>query len=83
MFIMNGYTILENEARRKFELVPLPNNVIQSRIADVSLDILEQGISQIKVSPLENLPKQWRTRLPMFRLVVNLKHWRSMFTMAP
>jgi len=46
-------TILGNEARKKRKLVPLSNNVIQSRIADLSLDILEPIISHMKASPLK------------------------------
>jgi len=38
-------TILGNEARKKLELGWRSNNAIQSRIADLSLGILEQVIS--------------------------------------
>jgi len=46
-------TILGNKARNKFDLVPLSINAIQSRTADLSLDILERVISHIKASPLK------------------------------
>jgi len=46
-------TILVNEAKNMLELVPLSNNVIPSRIADLSLHILEQVISYMKASPLK------------------------------
>ncbi|KAF2356022.1 hypothetical protein FHG87_013220 [Trinorchestia longiramus] len=45
--------ILGNKERKKLELVSLSNNVIQSRIADLSLDILEQVISRMKASYLK------------------------------
>jgi len=48
-------TITANQARKKLHLVPLSTNVIQSRIADLYLDILEQVISLMKAS-FSNLP---------------------------
>ena len=48
-------TIHGNEARKNLELVAPLNNVIQRRIADFSLDILEQVISHMTTSPLNIL----------------------------
>ena len=66
-------TILRNEARKKCKLVPLWNNVIQSWIADLRLDILEQVISHMKASCLKiSLQLDETTD---FRTTVNLLHW--------
>ena len=43
-------TITANQARKKLHLVRLSTNVIQSRIVDLYLDILEQVISLMKAS---------------------------------
>ena len=42
--------VLGKEASKKLELVPLSNNVIQSRIKDFSSDVLDQVIAEIKAS---------------------------------
>ena len=43
-------TVLETEADKKLNLVALSNNVIHSGICDISKDILQQVIANIKVS---------------------------------
>ena len=43
-------TILGADAARKLQQVPLSNNVIRNRIDDISADILDQVISDIKTS---------------------------------
>ena len=45
--------ILGKEARKKFEQVPLSNNVIHNRISDLSEDILDQVISDVRASPFK------------------------------
>ena len=45
--------VLGKEASKKLELVLLSNNVIQSQIGDLSLDILDQVIKNIKASHLK------------------------------
>jgi len=46
-------TNLGNEARKKFDLVPLSNDVLPNRIPDLSLDVLEKVISHMKASSLK------------------------------
>ena len=43
-------TVLGTEADKKLNLVALSNNAIHSRICDISKDILQQVIANIKVS---------------------------------
>lgn len=45
--------VLGKEASNKLKLVPLSNNIIQSRINDMSLDILDQVVNDIRTSPLK------------------------------
>ena len=45
--------VLGKEASKKLELVPLSNNIIQSRIQDLSLDVLDQVLAEIKASSLK------------------------------
>ena len=45
--------ILGKEASKKLELVPLSYSIIQSRIQDLSLDILVQVIAEIKANSLK------------------------------
>ena len=45
--------VLGKEASKKLELVPLSNNVVQSQFSDLSLDILDQVIADIKATPLK------------------------------
>ena len=45
--------VLGKEASKKLELVPLSNSIIQSRIQDLSLDVLDQVIAEIKASSLK------------------------------
>ena len=42
--------VLDQEARKKFALVLLSNNVIHNRISDLSEDILDQVISDVRSS---------------------------------
>uniref|UniRef100_UPI00358EB4CC protein FAM200C-like n=1 Tax=Myxine glutinosa TaxID=7769 RepID=UPI00358EB4CC len=46
-------TILVKEARFFFEQVPLSNNVIHNRVSDLSEDIWDHVISDIRASPLK------------------------------
>ena len=43
--------VLGTEAAKKMKDVPLPNNVIAGRVADVSRDILDQIVQEIEDSP--------------------------------
>ena len=43
--------VLRKEAKQKLALVPLSDNVISSRISDMSNDILNQVIIDIKNNP--------------------------------
>ena len=45
--------VLGKEASKKLELVPLSNSIIQSRIQDLSLNVLDQVIAEIKASSLK------------------------------
>ena len=45
--------VLGKEASKKLELVPLSNNIIQSRIKDLSSDVLDQVIAETKASSLK------------------------------
>ena len=45
--------VLGREALKKLELVLLSNNVFQSQISNLSSDILDQVIADIKASPLK------------------------------
>ena len=45
--------VLEKEVSNKLKLVPLSNNVIQRWISDLSLNILDQVIADIRASPLK------------------------------
>ena len=45
--------VLINQAGSKLELVPSSNNVIQSRLADLSIDILEHAMQHMKANPLK------------------------------
>ena len=44
-------SVLGVEAKKKLNLVPLSNDIISSRICDLSKDILQQVIADIKTSP--------------------------------
>uniref|UniRef100_A0A8C4TCW7 Uncharacterized protein n=1 Tax=Erpetoichthys calabaricus TaxID=27687 RepID=A0A8C4TCW7_ERPCA len=46
-------TILGAEAARKVQQIPLSNNVIRSRVDDIGADILDQVVSDIKVSSVK------------------------------
>ena len=48
-----GKIVLGKEGSNKLNLVLLSNNVIQRRISDLSSDILDQVIADIKASPLK------------------------------
>ena len=45
--------VVGKEASKKLELVPLSNNIIQSRIKDLSSDVLDKVIAEIKASSLK------------------------------
>ena len=45
--------VLGKEASKKLQLVPLSNSIIQSRIKDLSSDVLDQVIAEIKASSLK------------------------------
>ncbi|XP_076329566.1 protein FAM200C-like [Tachypleus tridentatus] len=45
--------VLGKESSNKLKLVPLSNHVIQNRISDLSSNILDQVIADIKASPLK------------------------------
>ena len=53
MCITNEKIILENKIQKKLELVPISNNVIESRISNLSSDILGKVIADIKSSSLK------------------------------
>ena len=44
--------VLETEAAKKMKDVPLSNDVIAGRVADMSCDILDQIVQEIKDSPI-------------------------------
>ena len=44
-------SVLGVEVEKKLSLVPLSNDIISSRIRDLSEDILQQVIADIKASP--------------------------------
>lgn len=44
--------VLGKEAKKKMEEVPLSNDVVQSRICDMSDDVLNQVVSAVKASPI-------------------------------
>ena len=46
-------SLLGVEAEKKLRLVPLSNDIITSRIRDMSEDILQQVIADVKASPIE------------------------------
>ena len=46
-------TVLGVEAEKKLSLVPSSNNIITSRIRDVSEDILQQVIADVKASAIK------------------------------
>lgn len=46
-------TVLDSEAHKKIQQIPLSNDIIRSRIQDLSKDILLQVIEDIKSSPLK------------------------------
>ena len=43
--------ILGPEAARKFDGIPLSNNIVQQRIEDIAMDIEQQVIEEVKKSP--------------------------------
>lgn len=45
--------LLDSEAQKKIQQIPLSNDVIRSRIEDLSADILLQIVEDIKASPLK------------------------------
>ena len=49
----NGKIITRVEAEKKLSLVPLSNDIISSRIRDISEDILQQVIADVKASPIK------------------------------
>ena len=61
--------VLGKEASKKLELVPLSNHVIQSQISDLSLDILDQIITDIKASLLK--VSLWRLSSDIFFFFFN------------
>ena len=46
-------SLLGVEAEKKLSLVPLSNGIITSRIRDISEDILQQVIADVKASPIK------------------------------
>ena len=46
-------SLLGVEAKKKLSLAPLSNDIISSRIRDMSEDILQQVIADVKTSPIK------------------------------
>ena len=49
--------VLETEAAKKMKSVPLSNDVIADGIADMSCDILDQNVQEIKDSSIRIINK--------------------------
>ena len=51
--------VLEKTAEKKIAAISLWNNTVQRRIADVSTDIKEQIVEEIRSAPLRLFSIQW------------------------
>ncbi|XP_028966643.1 protein ZBED8-like [Galendromus occidentalis] len=51
LFLQMAETLIGKEIREKFEKVPMSNNIVRERINDMSEDILDQIVTDLKETP--------------------------------